>query len=197
MPSSRIVWLAYNFKQIIIDEAKRAAAEEALISELNTPQDGGLLEEADLLEKIYRTTWANENHENYDYSRDSEISDFATQCEREHGTDSYLPSRGTPSQVSTDNVGSFLLRPIIYNGEELLTDALRTLVFSNLADPVTERELLNVVRGGALLDIYWYDHGHAAKVSFIQASAAEAFLAYTKRHDIYLRGKRVGDQIGS
>ena len=68
----------------------------------------------------------------------------------------------------------------------------RTLILQNLSDKVVHQDILEVVRGGALLDLHVRPLERNALVSFVDATAAEAFLKYTKRQDLYLHGKRVG-----
>jgi hypothetical protein len=65
----------------------------------------------------------------------------------------------------------------------------RTIVISNLSDRATHKDLVDVIRGGRLLDIY-LRNDRTATVSFVEG--AQEFLAYTKRNDIYLHLKRVG-----
>jgi hypothetical protein len=64
----------------------------------------------------------------------------------------------------------------------------RTIVISNLSDRATHKDLVDVIRGGRLLDIY-LRNDRTATVSFVEG--AQEFLAYAKRNDIYLHLKRV------
>jgi hypothetical protein len=64
----------------------------------------------------------------------------------------------------------------------------RTLMFSNLPERTTHAELLSVIKGGRLLDIY-VRNDRTATVSFVDGAAE--FLAYTKKKDTYLRTKRL------
>lgn len=67
----------------------------------------------------------------------------------------------------------------------------RTIVMKNLSDRTTHKDLADVLRGGALLDIYLRSHDRTASVSFLEGSAAQEFFNYAKRNDIYIHGKRV------
>lgn len=69
--------------------------------------------------------------------------------------------------------------------------AKRTILLSNLPDGTTHAEITEVVRGGMLLDIYLRANDRNASVSFLEESAAQEFFRYVKRHDLYIRGKRV------
>ncbi|UPX14208.1 uncharacterized protein EKO05_0004697 [Ascochyta rabiei] len=64
----------------------------------------------------------------------------------------------------------------------------RTILITNLADRTTHKDLVGVIRGGQLLDIFLRSD-RAATVSFVEGAAN--FLAYVKRNDIYLHAKRV------
>jgi len=67
----------------------------------------------------------------------------------------------------------------------------RTVVIKNLSDRTTHKDLAEVIRGGALLDIYLRSHDRIASVSFLEGAAAQDFVNYAKRNDIYINGKRV------
>jgi hypothetical protein len=64
----------------------------------------------------------------------------------------------------------------------------RTILFTNLSDKTTHKDLTNLVRGGRLLDIY-LRNDRCATVSFVEGAAD--FMAYAKRKDLYLHTKRV------
>jgi len=73
--------------------------------------------------------------------------------------------------------------------------AKRTIVLSNLPDATTHVDITDAVRGGMLLDIYLRPHDHTASVSFLEGSNAHEFFRHVKRHDLYIRGKRVSDVL--
>jgi hypothetical protein len=64
----------------------------------------------------------------------------------------------------------------------------RTILFTNLSEKTTHRDLTSIIRGGKLLDIY-LRNDRSATVSFVEGAAE--FLAHAKRNDIYLHTKRV------
>jgi hypothetical protein len=68
----------------------------------------------------------------------------------------------------------------------------RTLQLSNLADGTTHADIVNAVRGGMLLDIFLRYHDRAASVSFLNSEDAKKFYDHVRRHDLYIRNKRVG-----
>jgi hypothetical protein len=67
----------------------------------------------------------------------------------------------------------------------------RTILIKNLSDRVTHKDIVDIVRGGALLDVYLRSNDRSASISFVEGVAAQAFMAYAKRNDIYIHGKRV------
>lgn len=67
----------------------------------------------------------------------------------------------------------------------------RTVMISNLPDRTSDEHIVDAVRGGALLHIYFRPHDHFANVSFVDESAAQHFLRHTKTHGFRVAGKRV------
>ena len=67
----------------------------------------------------------------------------------------------------------------------------RTILIKNLSDRVTHKDIVDIVRGGAVLDIYLRSNDRSASLSFVEGAAAQAFMNYAKRNDIYIHGKRV------
>jgi hypothetical protein len=65
-----------------------------------------------------------------------------------------------------------------------------TLLFSNLPIGTSHRDVTSVAKGGRLIHIWLRRDERSANVTF--ADGASAFLAYAKRNDIYVNGKRVG-----
>ncbi|ROW12113.1 hypothetical protein VMCG_00378 [Cytospora schulzeri] len=66
----------------------------------------------------------------------------------------------------------------------------RSILLTNLAEGVTHGDITEAVRGGQLLDIYMRPD-RAVTVSFLLASDARAFFDHVRRHDLYIRHKRV------
>ena len=86
----------------------------------------------------------------------------------------------------------------------------RTILAKNLSDRATHKvsshglgisprhsdlqcskDIVDFVRGGLVLDIYLRSHERSASISFVEGSAAQEFMNYVKRNDIYVHGKRV------
>ncbi|CBF70475.1 hypothetical protein AN5962.2 [Aspergillus nidulans FGSC A4] len=67
----------------------------------------------------------------------------------------------------------------------------RTILICGLPDKATHRNIVDVVRGGAILHIYVWARDHTASVSFVEESAAQDFLDHTRRYGLYVAEKRV------
>ncbi len=67
----------------------------------------------------------------------------------------------------------------------------RTITVKNLWDRATHRDIVDLIRGGLVLDIYLRSNERSASISFVEGSSAQEFMAYVKRNDIYVHGKRV------
>ncbi|KAH9844919.1 RNA recognition motif, partial [Teratosphaeria destructans] len=66
----------------------------------------------------------------------------------------------------------------------------RTLYLSGFSERSTFRDLISVIKGGKLLSVSLRPE-RTATVTFLDPHAASSFLAWTKRHDIYLHSKRI------
>ncbi|KAF2687407.1 hypothetical protein K458DRAFT_415662 [Lentithecium fluviatile CBS 122367] len=64
----------------------------------------------------------------------------------------------------------------------------RTILIANLSERTTHKDLVGIIRGGRLLDIF-LRNDRTATISFVEGAAE--FLAYAKRKDIYLHTKRL------
>ncbi|KAF2445038.1 hypothetical protein P171DRAFT_287747 [Karstenula rhodostoma CBS 690.94] len=64
----------------------------------------------------------------------------------------------------------------------------RTVLITNLSDRTTHKDLVGIIRGGRILDIF-LRNDRSATVSFVEGAAD--FLAHAKRNDIYLHTKRL------
>ncbi|KAK3301595.1 uncharacterized protein B0T15DRAFT_563004 [Chaetomium strumarium] len=67
----------------------------------------------------------------------------------------------------------------------------RTIQLCNLADGTTHADITDVVRGGMLLDIFVRTHERSAAISFLHSADAKRFYDHVRRHDLYIRNKRV------
>jgi hypothetical protein len=60
-----------------------------------------------------------------------------------------------------------------------------------LSSQTTLADIARTLRGGQLLNFYIREQERVAHVSFVSPMAAKAFMIYSKRTDLYIRGKRV------
>lgn len=67
----------------------------------------------------------------------------------------------------------------------------RSLVLTGLSSHTTLAEILKQIKGGMLLNIYMKRQDGTAHVAFVDPDAAEKFLMHVKRHDLYIKNKRV------
>lgn len=66
----------------------------------------------------------------------------------------------------------------------------RTLYFNGFSDRTSYRDLLSVIKGGKLLSVNLRPE-RSGTVTFLDGNAASEFLAWAKKHDIYLHSKRI------
>lgn len=78
-----------------------------------------------------------------------------------------------------------------YNHMQDGNKARRTLFFTNIPKDATYPDLVDVVRGGALVDVWMKNSDRCASVSFVDPADAEAYFRYAKKNDIYIKGRRV------
>ena len=67
----------------------------------------------------------------------------------------------------------------------------RTIFAHGLASGTTHADIASFIRGGQVLDIYLRSKDQSANISFVEGEAAQNFMNYVRRNDIYCRGKRV------
>lgn len=67
----------------------------------------------------------------------------------------------------------------------------RTIFAKNLSDRTTHKDIVDFVRGGLVLDIYLRSSERSASISFVEGPAAQEFMNFVKRNDIYVHGKRL------
>ncbi|RDW90718.1 RNA-binding protein [Aspergillus mulundensis] len=67
----------------------------------------------------------------------------------------------------------------------------RTVLIRGLPDKATHRDIVDAVKGGAILHIYVWARDHTASVSFVEEYAAQEFLDYSRIYGLYVAEKRV------
>lgn len=73
-------------------------------------------------------------------------------------------------------------------GPMMFQNERRTILVSKLSEGVTLQDLTKIIKGGRILEMNLCQD-HKATISFVEG--ASNFLAYTKREDVYLFGKRL------
>jgi len=71
----------------------------------------------------------------------------------------------------------------------------RSVVFRGLSPFTTLADIVRVVRGGPVLNMFVRAKDRIAHVAFVDTFAAEKFLIQSKRSDIYVKGKRVSTLV--
>ncbi|KAL2836186.1 hypothetical protein BJX68DRAFT_42242 [Aspergillus pseudodeflectus] len=67
----------------------------------------------------------------------------------------------------------------------------RTVLIRGLPDRTTHRDIVDSVKGGAILHIYLWARDHTASVSFVEEAGAQNFLDHTRAYGFYVAEKRV------
>ena len=67
----------------------------------------------------------------------------------------------------------------------------RTIIAKNLSERAIHKDIIEFLRGGLVLDVYLRSNDRSASISFVEGSAAQDFMNYVKRKDIYVHSKRV------
>ncbi|KAL4910466.1 hypothetical protein BDW74DRAFT_145155 [Aspergillus multicolor] len=67
----------------------------------------------------------------------------------------------------------------------------RTVLIRGLPDKATHRDIVDAVKGGAILHIYVWGRDHTASVSFVEEYAAQEFLDHSRTYGLYVAEKRV------
>lgn len=127
------------------------------------------------------------HHHIQHHAHTQEASDWADDADEEdsaadagHIGDPHSQDFAEPSAVSQANGRPFYER-----------QCARSILLSNLADGTTHADITQAIRGGQLIDIYLRPHDRTATVSFLLSADARAFLNNVRRHDLYVRQKRV------
>lgn len=82
--------------------------------------------------------------------------------------------------------------PVQINQERFVTDhGDRSLVIRGLSRSTTLEDITKSIRGGIVLNLFVRPHQQAVHVAFVNADDAERFLLHAKKHDLYIKSKRV------
>ena len=115
-----------------------------------------------------------------DYKVPGGFDDFEEDDEDEDEEDGVIVSPNSEGKVYSEDISK---------GEQSSTGQ-RTVLIRNLPERVTHEDITDAVRGGALLYIYLRARDHFANVSFVDETAAYAFLRHTRLNGLHVAGKR-------
>ncbi|KAI5460037.1 hypothetical protein BGZ63DRAFT_263956 [Mariannaea sp. PMI_226] len=87
-------------------------------------------------------------------------------------------------------VGSSVATPVP-SGPRLERQATRTIQFTGLPPGVTHQDIVKVVRGGKLVEVYLSHRYRNGSVSFVYGEDAKAFFARSRHSDLYIKGQKV------
>ena len=73
----------------------------------------------------------------------------------------------------------------------------RSITLSGLPALTSLKEIVNIIRGGAILNIHGRPDGRVAFATFVDPSAAEAFIDYAQKTPLSISGKNVGPSFPS
>lgn len=128
-----------------------------------------------------------QHHHSHHHAHTQELPEWADDVDEEDSTEDighignpHNQGFAEPSPPSQANGRPFYER-----------QCARSILLSNLADGTTHADITQAIRGGQLIDIYLRPHDRTAAVSFLLSADARAFLNNVRRHDLYIRQKRV------
>jgi len=97
---------------------------------------------------------------------------------------------------SSGVVGANFTKPQA-NRPQFDRDSTRTVLLTNLAEGITHADITNAVRGGMLLDVFLRTNERSAAVSFLHAVEARRFFDHVRKHDMYIKNKRVSTETST
>ncbi|OGM40741.1 hypothetical protein ABOM_010909 [Aspergillus bombycis] len=77
------------------------------------------------------------------------------------------------------------------SGSSIASTPQRTILLRGLPDRVTHRDVVEALKGGALLHIHLRTRERMASISFVEEANAQEFIQHAKSHGVYIAGKRV------
>lgn len=127
---------------------------------------------------------ANYSHDHAAFRQNENISDWADQ--EPNSDDLEFDGSTEPSHHNHSNGNGHG-----YQRPQFDKFAHRTIILGHLADGVTHLDITEAVRGGVLLDVFVRANDRTATVSFLNSADAKAFYDHVRRHDLYIKNKRV------
>jgi hypothetical protein len=93
--------------------------------------------------------------------------------------------------IADGPVGANYDRPKQAQEPQLVQKCTRTVLIQNLPQGTMHADVTAAVRGGLLLDVFLRSHDRACSVSFLHAGDARYFFDHARKHDLYIKNKRV------
>lgn len=95
-----------------------------------------------------------------------------------------------PSDEKTDSPYSGDGRAGPTKQQESVADN-RTIVLKGIPDRATHADVVSIIRGGTLVDVFVRSRERTASISFVDSKAAQEFLVYAKRQHLCILDKPV------
>ncbi|RJE17143.1 hypothetical protein PHISCL_10520, partial [Aspergillus sclerotialis] len=105
--------------------------------------------------------------------------------------ESGFPSPLTPEYTEEDDAQEEVSGESNEQTGDAITTAKRSLTISGLSPATTLQSLAQVLKGGAILQMYMRPQHGSAHVSFVDPTAAHNFLRYARTNDISIGRKKV------
>ena len=99
------------------------------------------------------------------------------------------------SVTSETNVGTRMKAGQEQGGVSDHSFELRTLVMKGFPSQTSLLDIVKTIRGGQLLNVYMLPREKLAHISFVEASAAAAFLTYSEQATILILGQKVSVRL--
>ena len=151
-----------------------AAPDVTIGQQLTRPELQALTSETPIHNSSHQPTWSQKEPAG-DFSRHTspETDDTSYPSDEKGGPP--LTSRDGRAAIASHNKGS----------------EYHTVSLKNLPERATHRDIVEAVRGGALVDVFLRARERTASITFADAKAAHEYLAYAKRWNVYVLGKPV------
>ncbi|KAL5359812.1 hypothetical protein BJX96DRAFT_62492 [Aspergillus floccosus] len=189
-----------NYVTILDSEYKRLREDAQYLHRLKESLLNGGLSQETLDVLIYGSSAEHGSQESNVFSEAR--ANLASCGDKHHETDSNYKLASVYDDAHEDDEDEILLasqdseREDYDESSRSTTESLtapsvrRTILVRNLPDRITHRDIVQAMRGGALLHIYLRAREHSANISFVEESDAQEFLKHAKSHGLYIAGKR-------
>lgn len=102
------------------------------------------------------------------------------------------PLTPTTTTDDTDSEDEFVEIPSDVSTEHFTTcRSDRSVVLKGLSKHTSLAEILKMVRGGSVLNAFTRQYDQTAHIAFVEPESAERFVLHVKKHDLYIKNKRI------